>query len=100
MQKLKIELGRQECEIQPLTVGQIEDILEALSRPASKQTVNREILAIALSVDHPEITADVLKKAHIGSVKKLDAEVRRVLEFGEFVEPKAKEPTAGEVTGA
>jgi hypothetical protein len=105
--KLTITLDKP-YEIEELTVGQIEDIQDALgafshgtNTAILSKEANRTIIAIALSVDHPAVTRESIAKMRLGSVKKINAVVTQILRFGGFVdEAKSGTPKSGEAEAA
>lgn len=106
MEKLTIHLAGQPYEIQELTLGQLEDMQDAILKPAAagafSKSTNREVLAIALREDHPSLTLDALGKLRLGSIKKLDETVRSVLQFAGFrtdAEKPAERPSGEAVAG-
>jgi hypothetical protein len=105
VKELKLKLGETEYTIKPLTCGQIEDIEEAVGAYSggaavrlSKQT-NRTILAVALSVDYPDVTAESIKSVRLGTQTELARLVTAILDFGGFL-PKKREAGASGETAA
>ena len=82
MESITITLAGQDYEIKELTLGQLEDIQSALSGDPGE--MNRKVIAIACSEDHPDITAEKLKKIRLASIKKVDAIVRAILKFAGY----------------
>lgn len=98
MQALAIKLADREFTIQPLTVGQVEEIHDILTRQGSKKTANRDIIAAALSEDYPDLNCDAVRKMRLGSVKVVNSVVEQILAFGDFIAQQETSP--GEETGA
>lgn len=101
METLTITLAGKQYEIRALTVGQLEELHVGVLRPirAAEEGVrdfwdqNVKLLVTALSVDHPEITVDVVRKMQLGSVKAVREVVAEVLKFAgiaDDVKPEAK----------
>lgn len=89
MKSITIALGEKSFEVKELTVGQIEQIHEVLNaaRAANhtRAATNREIIAAALAVDHPEMTAEALKSVRVPNIQELATASDKVLEFGGWV---------------
>lgn len=96
MQTITLQLCQREFIVQPFTVGQVEDISEILTRDAPKKTMNREIIAVALAEDYPDITLESVRKMRLGTTRAIASAVREILLFGEFIEEKP----SGEAQGA
>lgn len=99
MEKLSVNLAGKDYEIGELTVGQLEAIQEVLLVPAPnggvfKKGADREVIAIALSVDHPDMTSAAVAGMRLGSIKKLDEISRKILQFAGFTLVNEKEPEA------
>ena len=77
-----ITLAGQPYTVQPLTLGQIEDLSVAVVVPDSeypadnvRRSFQRSIdaIVVALSVDHPDMTSDALRKMRITRQELRDA---------------------------
>lgn len=99
MQSLTLEVDGKTITIGPLTVGQMEEIQEALFKPLAasglRKGADRDIIAAALSQDHPELAKSV-GTMRFGSIRKLDSTVREILKFGGFVDEKATDKAAAD----
>ena len=107
-QKLTIELAGQEYVIRPLTVGQLEALHVEQLREAPKDEVLKtywgrhvSTIAAALSVDHPEMTEEAVKKLRLGNLQNVLHTVEEIQLFAGLVERVKKEAsdTPGEAPG-
>lgn len=110
MKNLLLQLGGETYEIGPLNIGQIEQIQDAVlaldEKGIPRTSASREIIAVALSVRYPAVTAEALKGAPAGTLPALTEAANQVLTFGGFlrarapgadeVAPKAPEPGEGQ----
>lgn len=99
MEKITVNLAGKDFEIGELTVGQLEAMQEVLLVPAPngaafKKGADREVIAIALSVDYPDMTSTAIAGMRLGSIKKLDEISRKILKFAGFTLLNEKEPEA------
>lgn len=114
MDSITITLAEKQFSIQPLTVGQLEEMHVGLLLPPNadpsegvkdwwQQT--REIIVTALCEDHPDMTMDVVKKMRLGTLKVVRETREQILIFAGF-QDKPKEGTPqgeapqGEATAA
>lgn len=88
MESITINLAGQDYEIKELTLGQLEEIQEALVKAPETGRIrserNREIIAIACSEDHPDITVEKLRKMRLGSIRKVDEVTTAILKFSGY----------------
>ena len=96
MQSITINLAGTDYEIKELTLGQIEEMQDAVLSPAPQgkgidTKLNREIIAIAMSVDHPTITREVIRAMRLGSIQKVSSTVKEILKFGGFKAESVKQ---------
>jgi len=89
---ITITLGGQPYTIQPLTVGQLEDITVAILAPDTDDTQKNarlgfermiEALAAALKEDHPSVTVEAIRKMRITRHELMTAHAQ-VLEHSEI----------------
>lgn len=101
MEKLTITLAGQKYDIQPLTVGQLQDLHIGVVEPTPTDPVegtrkwwsrNVALIAIALSSDHPQMTADIVGKMRLGSLTAVKETVDDILDFAGIIERKAPKP--------
>lgn len=99
-----ITLGGQHFEIQPLTLGQIEALDIAITVPDSEDPQERVrrstgrmvgALAAALSVDHPEMTAEKIKATRMTRKEVLAAYIAVLEHSGLVTAGEAQPPAAG-----
>ena len=97
METLTIKLAGSEYKIQPLTVGQLQDLHIGVARGVPQDveegvkqfwSKNIDMIAIALELEHPEITREVLSKMRLGSVKAVNETVSKILVFAGLNEPR------------
>ena len=90
METLTIDLAGQKFNIQPFTVGQLQDLhvgaIELLPEDPVENTRkfwdrNIAILVSALCVDHPNINADVIRKMRLGTITAVNSTVREIMFF-------------------
>ena len=86
-----IRLGDADFAIRPLTLRQLRNVLPAFARAGATSAEDGvdaaiEILAAALSRDHPEITRDALLETE-ASVQELAAAVTAVARLSGLVAP-------------
>ena len=89
MDSLTLTLAGTPYTIQELTIGQLEDIHIELGRPSSGDPKEiwqsyRRVIAIGLSVDHPAVTEESLKKVRLGTIQATKAVFESILKFGGF----------------
>lgn len=103
LKTLTITIEGKDYEIKEMTCGQVEDIQELLGvfdAPGLNRTLSKEnaraIVAVAFSVDYPEVTPETIRKMRLGSVKRLNEIVSQILQFGGFIEKPKGEPQSGE----
>src|SRR6185312_8935525 len=65
--------------------GVPQDVEEGVKQFWSK---NIDMIAIALELEHPEITREVLSKMRLGSVKAVNETVSKILVFAGLNEPR------------
>jgi hypothetical protein len=106
LDKINFTLGDESYEVRELTLGQLEELQDLLVNKAThaggslfNKNANREIIAIALSADYPQVTSESLKTVRM-NVRRLDEIVRKILRLGGFTVPdsdeKPKEKPEGE----
>lgn len=97
METLTIKLAGSEYTIQPLTVGQLQDlhigVVKGIPQDAEEGVrqfwaKNVDVIAVALEKDHPEVTREVLGKMRLGSVKAVNETVSEILVFAGLNEKK------------
>lgn len=100
---LQLSLAGQTFTIQPLTVGQLEELHVGVvtpegSGPKEKMRSfyerNIEILAVALSSDHPNMTADTIRKMRIGTLQAMTGAVSDILDFSGISKKEDAKPEA------
>lgn len=110
---ITIMLAGEAYVIYPFTVGQLEELHVGVMYPSDvdpKENVrnlwrrNVDVLAAALSQDHPQMTRDVIYKKRLGSIKVVNNSINQILKFAGIAgdDPKvpAKEPAPGEAKAA
>ena len=100
MKSITITLGDRQFEIKEFTIGQVEQVHEILdlARESNhrRAATNRELIAAALSQDHPDATAESLKAIRVPNIQELAKAADQILEFGGWVVPdKAAAASAG-----
>ena len=107
METLTITLAGQKFVIQPLTVGQLQDLHVGVVETASDEpaegvrqywTRNIKLISIALSEAHPNMTEDTIRKMRLGTLPAVKQAVEEILIFaGIWVK---KESKSGEAPAA
>ena len=104
MDRLTITLAGKEYEIQPLTIGQLEDLHIGILKIPSADPVEGgkefwaqqlDTIVAALKVDHPEMTAEVIRKMRLGSLKDIKTQVNAILRYAGLIDVEPKAPAAG-----
>ena len=105
MERLTIHLAGNQFTIGPLSIGQLEELHVGVLEPPVNDPQenarqlwkrNRAIIVAALSLDHPEITLEVLTKMRVGNAKTLAKIVDSILAFSGLIDEKPKESAPGE----
>jgi hypothetical protein len=96
-QPITIHLGGEHWQVRPLTLGQIqriEPLLMPETQRAGSLAAATEIVAVALSRDHAEVS----KKLHEveATTGEIAAAMRAVLRFAGFIASDATEASPGE----
>jgi hypothetical protein len=85
-----IDVGETAYEIRPFTVQQTEDLhvhgleFEAMTSEENTRKYYARclnVIAAALAADHPEVTAETLRKTRLGTFPEITAKVRKILVF-------------------
>lgn len=106
---ITIHLAGQAYVIHPFTVGQLEELHVGVVLPESadpKENVrqlwkrNVDVIAAALSQDHPQITRDVIVKMRLGSVKAVNETSNQILRFAGIIKEETQESPPGEAQAA
>lgn len=93
-EKLTITLAGKDYTIMSLTIDQLEDLHIGLVRgnelgpEAEAKAVwaqNRELLAVALREEHPDMTPEAIAKLRVGTVHAVKAAVKKILEFSGLI---------------
>jgi CheY-like chemotaxis protein len=98
---ITIALGETPYVIQEFTLGQLEDLHSEIAHATNGEAAQlwqrfRKIILIALSVDHPGMTEETLKRVRLGTLPAVKAVTDSILEFAGFV-PRHQQATPGEV---
>ena len=92
MKSITIKLGDRTFEIKEFTIGQVEQIHDVLQQAREsnhrRSATNRELIAVALSEDHKEVTAESLKAIRVPDIQQLAAAADEILRFGGWVLPE------------
>jgi hypothetical protein len=106
---LTITLAGTEYDIREYTVEQVAGLWELVFAPqkpltdAGRQPMDHalDVLTVALSVDHPEMTREKIAGLRVGTFQVLDKAAKQCQEFAGFVMVKPGEETPpGEAPGA
>ncbi|MGC8518466.1 MAG: hypothetical protein ACP5P4_08040 [Steroidobacteraceae bacterium] len=91
MKSITIALGEKLFTVKALTIGQIEQINDLLTiareEGHKRAATNREIIAAALAVDNPEVTAETIKGIRVTNVQEVSAAVDEILKFAGWILP-------------
>jgi len=107
LETLDIVLAGQKYTIQPLTVGQLQDLHIGVVEPTPDDpedgvrkfwSRNIALIHTALSVDHPQMTVEIIGKMRLGTITAVKRTVDDILVFAGIAEKK--EPKAGESQAA
>lgn len=92
MKSLTIALGDHTFSIKELTIGQMEQIHDVLQIARegghARAQTNREVIAAALAVDYPEVTAEAIKGFRVARIQDVSAAADSILEFSGWILPK------------
>ncbi|HZP88656.1 MAG TPA: hypothetical protein VFB54_17740 [Burkholderiales bacterium] len=108
-ESITIKLAGKDYTIGALTVGQLEELhVGVLEAPDADPQAgarkfwkrNLDLIAIALSADHPDVTRDVIGKMRLGSIKAVNQTVTEILKFAGLVDDEKKDIPAGESRAA
>ena len=104
MENLTITLAGKEYTIQPLTVGQLQDLHIGVVRVPSTDSSEAvkdfwkteiDTIVAALSQDHPDMTAEVVRKMRLGSLKEVKKQVDAILLYAGLIDTPRDAPKAG-----
>lgn len=107
METLSITLAGQKFEIQPLTVGQLQDLHIGVVEPIPDDPAdsvrqfwsrNIKLIAIALAEAHPQMTEETIRKMRLGTLPAVKQTVEDILVFAGIVEKKGQK--SGEAQAA
>lgn len=99
-ESIQITLAGKPYSITPFTVGQLEDLHVGVIQPDSGDPVenthqfwkrNIDIIVVALSADHPEMTEPVVRKMKLGSVRAVNEAVGEILRYAGLAKGKTEE---------
>jgi len=108
LETLTITIAGQQFTIQPLTVGQLQDLHVGVVEPVPEDPAEGVrkfwarsigIISTALSVDHPNMTPEMIGKLRLGTLTSVKRTVDDILDFAGIVEKK-KDPKPGEAQAA
>jgi hypothetical protein len=100
MKSITVTLGDRNFEVKELTIGQVEQIHEVLAGAKesnhTRASTNRQIIAAALAVDTPDVTAEALKGFRVRNIQDLGRAADAILEFGGWVIPETSAKDAAD----
>lgn len=93
-----IKLGAEDYPIHPLNIGEMEELADHIAKmtegsPRDRLAATRQIIAVALRRDRPELTDDEAKKIE-ATMPELNAALLAVLELAGFIPAKAPSPAS------